>query len=256
MRLSHPPEKHFNRNFPIAIVSTPDSSPVSENRIAFMHPFPTSGFRSRPAAPRPARPGLASLLTAALLFAQSTLASVSPLPDLGEIRFPQTPEYKRSPRDPFVDASVKKTLLTPGATNATTGKREPEITAYAREFNQILGQLYAIQGLVSSPKGGSALIGRRILRIGDSLEIHLNEAILKRLEQTNRIYNLGLDEILKSGVIPAKLAKVEPTGIKLSVAGMNAPLELPFVRKKTTAPLPLQAPSEKPGSATDDDARP
>jgi hypothetical protein len=117
--------------------------------------------------------------------------------------------------------------------------RESGLDAYAMEFNQLLRDLYRVQGIICGTKGGSALIGRRILKVGDSLDLFLSEELQKRLEQTNRSLGLGLDEMLQKAVLSAEVVEVDPSGVTLSMPDMKPRLVLPY-QKTPVGTLPQE----------------
>ena len=155
--------------------------------------------------------------------------STSPkLEDIPSIQYTEVFQYSVSARDPFVDASVVQTLLSQKGQASDGANKELDLDGYKEEFNNLLAEFYSVRGVVCSESGGSALVGRRILRRGDPVDIFLGEGLLKRLEQSNRVYNLGLEEVLHTAVIQARVARVEPTAVVVEMPGMKSMLEIPF----------------------------
>ena len=160
-------------------------------------------------------------------------------PELASIHVPPVFRYAPSPRDPFIDAAVTRTLLSE-ANAPDPADRESGLDAYAMEFSQLLRDLYRVQGIICGTKGGSALIGRRILKVGDNLDLFLSEELQKRLEQTNRSLGLGLDETLQKAVLSAEVVQVDPSGVTLSMPDMKPQLVLPY-QKTPVGSLPQES---------------
>jgi hypothetical protein len=176
-----------------------------------------------------------------LAAAEPTASNVSTYAYLAgaEIRSPKVPSYERTERDPFVDATVKLTLL--------SQKNEMEPAPEEGGVGQIVDDLSSellrtckISGVVCGENDGLVLIGRRILRTGDKLELLLGEEMLKKMWALERTQHLGWGDFLSLGILACEIKWITPTGIGLSHALLEEPLTLPF-QKNTPPPLPFRS---------------
>ena len=148
--------------------------------------------------------------------------------------------YERSPRDHFVDASVKLNLVSQENTAETTSadplSQAQILESFSQELHSQLLQSYRISGLVSAEKDGSVLIGRRILRVGDKLDLVLGDEVVKKLQTLDQTYHLRLGEILGLGILPLEIISITPTGIELYNRLFPDAFKLPFFKAAQTAP--------------------
>jgi hypothetical protein len=160
-----------------------------------------------------------------------------PFLDRLEILRPKVFVYERSQRDPFVDASVKLTLLSQN--NATTPQPEElGLNQFTQELHSELLQCHRITGVVSGESDGVVLIGRRILRTGDTLRLPLGEELLKKMQAAEQAQHLGLGDILGESVLPLEIVWISPEGIGLSHVLLEEALTLPFLKNSpTTSPV-------------------
>ncbi|RFC45802.1 MAG: hypothetical protein DVB28_000373 [Verrucomicrobia bacterium] len=159
-----------------------------------------------------------------------------PFLDRLEISRPKVFVYERSQRDPFVDASVKLTLLSQN--NATAPHSEElGLNQFTQELHSELLQCHRITGVVAGESDGVVLIGRRILRPGDSLALPLGEELLKKMQVAEHTQHLGLGDILGESVLPLEIVWISPEGIGLSHMLLEEALTLPFLKNSPpTAP--------------------
>lgn len=152
---------------------------------------------------------------------------------------PRTFTYERTERDPFVDASVKLTLLS----QAGTVEPVPQglgVAQITQEVGSEILQNYKITGIVCGESDGAVLIGRRILRTGDRLDLLLGDDLLKKMQVLNQAQHLGWGEILSLGILPLEIVWIGPAGIGLSHSLFQEPVTLPF-QKNIHSPSALQS---------------
>jgi hypothetical protein len=153
-----------------------------------------------------------------------------------EISRPRVFVYERSQRDPFVDASVKLTLLSQNSATALYPE-ELGLNRFTQELHSELLQSHRITGVVSGESDGVVLIGRRILRTGDTLGLPLGEELLKKMQAAEQTQHLGLGDILGESVLPLEIVWISPEGIGLSHVLLEEALTLPYLKNApTTAP--------------------
>lgn len=76
-----------------------------------------------------------------------------------------------------------------------------------------------------------ALIGRRILKAGDTLELTLPPPLLKQLVDLNAAEKLGLHAALQKGLLQIQVVRITPSGLLLRTAENSPQLVLPFLRQ-------------------------
>lgn len=151
--------------------------------------------------------------------------------------------YPPSPRDPFVDASVKSTLVGDDAASEADTKRFHTDKIAEKLQSEIL-RLCKISGIVCSEHDGTVLIGRHILRTGDDLQLPLEEKVLSELRELDKAYSLGWGDLLDQEVIPLAIDSIAADGISLSICPLDSSLSLPFSKANSlqSPPAPLPTP--------------
>jgi hypothetical protein len=156
---------------------------------------------------------------------------------------PRVFTYERTERDPFVDASVKQTLIS----QADPVEPAPEqliLGQIAQEVDAEIKKNFKITGLVCGERDGVVLIGRRILRAGDRLDLILGEDLLNKMRTLDQAQHMGWGDVLSLGILPLEIVWVEPTGIGLSHGLQQDPFILPF--PKNASPQFVAQPAATP----------
>ena len=152
--------------------------------------------------------------------------------------------YEKTQRDPFVDSSVKLTLLSQVPID-TPDTEASGIACLTRDLHSELLQSYKITGLVCGKRYGVVLIGRRILRVGDHLDLLLGEELIKKLRSLNGTQHPGLDDIINLETLPLNIVAISPTGIRLSHGLLQEPFFLPFQKNTPATPAPQSSSNPK-----------
>jgi len=186
--------------------------------------------------------GLSSLSSTA--YTAERPASVFRQLESAEFHYRKPFVYERTQRDPFVDPSVKLTLLSQ-APIETNDSESFGIGSLIRDLYSELLQSYKIAGLVCGERDGVVLIGRRILRVGDHLDLLLGEELIKKMRSINGTRHLGLDDILNLEILPLNIVAISPTGIRLSHGLLQEPFILPFQKNTPTTAVPQSSSNPK-----------
>lgn len=163
-------------------------------------------------------------------------ASVFRQLESAEFRYRKAFVYQRTERDPFVDSSVKLTLLSQTPID-TSDPEIPGIASLTRDLYSDLLQSYKITGLVCGERDGAVLIGRRILRVGDRLDLLLREEVVKKLHRFIGGQHPDLHDIINLAILPLSIVSISPTGIRLSHGLLQEPFILPFQKNTPGAPV-------------------
>lgn len=144
-----------------------------------------------------------------------------------EIQRPRVFSYKPSERDPFLDASVKLTLLS-GAEGALGVNEDFGLDQFSRQLSAELLQKYRINGVVCGQRGSVVLIGKRVLRIGDTLELVVGEELLRKIKAAEENGYRKLRDALSQGILSLRVGSITPSGIGLIHDLLEQPLSLPY----------------------------
>ena len=190
--------------------------------------------------PYPTRLLLCALLPCTTLGSSETSAPRSaPPPDFPELQFlatatlqaPAAAPYKPGQRDPFVDPSVKQTLHSePQQAPEPPPEDKQALDTLVPELEACLAQSEKIQGIICAPEGSMALIGKRIIKPGDYLEIPLSELLAAQLKDINLSEHLGLDNAIDKNLLPLQVVRITPSGVTFQQVESSIALELPFSR--------------------------
>jgi hypothetical protein len=185
--------------------------------------------------------------------AVSAPAGASRVPDhFKRLRIPafQPFDYKPVQRDPFLDPSVRVTLL--GAKKHEAATRPKPIEEYLQELRDLVKTQYAIQGIAYDPDAPMALLGNRSCQVGDKLMLKLGtqsgvavsnppapagtppapgsgeQNLMTRLYATARFYALGIEDDLRSGELQLTVKRITPGSVVLRVPGCERELTLSY----------------------------
>lgn len=152
-----------------------------------------------------------------------------------EIQRPRVFTYRPSQRDPFLDASANLSVLA-GKDVASGGNEEFCLDQFSRELNAELLQKFRINGVVCGQLGGVVLIGRRVLRVGDSLELTVGEELARKMKAAEENGLRRLREALNQGVVSLRVESITQSGIGLANDLLRHPLSLPYSKNMLSNP--------------------
>jgi hypothetical protein len=117
---------------------------------------------------------------------------------------------------------------------------------FAAELREFARQWLPVRGVIVSTEGASALVGRKIVKRGDILELALDEDLEKRLparliKEGSSFGTSTKGNLSKARVLESRVDSIEADGILLLVYGLRKPLLLPFKKEER----PLSSPISK-----------
>lgn len=135
--------------------------------------------------------------------------------------------YRPSPRDPFVDASVSRTLLT-SVEDRDSSTTAPPIETFEKELKELFASTHKILALAVSGENGSAVVNGRAVERGEPLIVTLPDTLGSRLLSTSQYYGLGLNAEIEAKQLSAKIERVTPEGIHIRIRGTRTPMLLEY----------------------------
>ena len=138
-------------------------------------------------------------------------------------------EYKPTARDPFVDASVSRTLLSPeDEREVKADAPAPPIDSYRQELITVFRQAHDVNGIAMAGGSAMAIVDGKIVQSGETLSVALSDDIGARLAATSKSFGLGLESQMESKMLTVLVDHITPQGLYLRMKGMTAAILLEY----------------------------